>query len=158
MADEEKKIIIDEDWKSQVEREREEEQRKREETQAAGGEQGPGNMPEASLPFLISTLSAQILSSLGQFPDPVIGKPVIRLDYAKLNIDTLAVLQEKTKGNLTDEEDKMLEQTLHELRMLYLAIETEVSKLSPEDIKKMTEELNQQMGGQAPPGGIELGS
>lgn len=157
MADEDKKIIIDEDWKSQVEKEREEQQRKREAPQTTGGPQGQPQMPEASLPFLISTLSAQILSSLGQFPDPVIGKPVIRLDYAKLNIDTLAILREKTKGNLTDEEDQMLEQALHELRMLYLAVETEVSKLSAEDLKKMTEELNQQMGGDASPE-IDLGT
>ena len=115
-------------------------------------------MPAASLPFLISTISAQVLASLGQFPDPVIGKPVIRLDYAKLNIDTLAVLQEKTTGNLNNEESQMLEQTLHELRMLYLAIETEISKLCAEDLKKMAGEFEQHLEGHVPPpGGIDLG-
>ena len=159
MTDEEKKIIIDEDWKSQVDREREEVEKKRAEaSEGAGGEQ---QMPEASLSFLVSTISAQILSSLGQFPDPVIGKPVIRLDYAKLNIDTLAVLKEKTQGNLTKEEDQMLDQTLHELRMLYLAIEGEISKLSAEDLKKMSQEFSQQADipsdGKSSPGGIDLG-
>ena len=141
MADEEKKIIIDEDWKSQVEKEREQvEQQRDESAEAPDGQQ----MPEASLPFLVSTISAQILASLGQFPDPVLGKPVIRLDYAKLNIDTLAVLKEKTKGNLEKEEEQMLEQTLHELRMLYMAIEGQISKLSAEDLKKMSQEFSQQ--------------
>lgn len=141
---EEKKIIIDEDWKSQVEREREQ-VREQDQKQPAGGAAAAGTpkMPEASMTFLISTLSAQVLASLGQFPDPVIGKPVVRLDYAKLNIDTLAILQEKTQGNLTEDEAQLLEQTVHELRMLYVGIESELAKLSAEDLKKMAQELEQ---------------
>ncbi len=154
MPDEPKKIIVDEDWKTQVEREREEVEKKRDDEPAAG----QPAMPEASMPYLISTIGAQVLSSLGQFPDPVLGKPVIRLEYAKLSIDTLALLQEKTKGNLTDEESQMLEQTLHELRMLYMAIETEISKLSAEDLQKMSQEFQQNLAGEeTPPGGIDLG-
>ena len=142
MSDE-KKIIIDEDWKTQVEREREEvREQKQQQPEAGDAAAGTQDMPEASLTFLISTLSAQVLASLGQFPDPVVGKPVIRLDYAKLNVDTLAVLQEKTKGNLTEDETQLLEQTLHELRMLYVRIETEIAKLSAEDLKKMAQELD----------------
>jgi hypothetical protein len=135
-----KKIIIDEDWKSQVERERKEvhEQEQQPESDAAGTQK----MPEASMAFLISTLSAQVLASLGQFPDPVVGKPIIHLDYAKLNIDTLSILQQKTKGNLEEEEEQLLEQTLHELRMLFVKIETELAKLSAEDLKKMAQGLD----------------
>ncbi len=141
-ANEPKKIIIDEDWKSQVEREREQAREQKEQRAETGGAPGTPQMPEASMTFLISTLSAQVLASLGQFPDPAIGKPVIRLELAKLNIDSLAVLQEKTQGNLTEEEAQLLEQTLHELRMLYIAIETEIAKLSAEDLQKMAQELD----------------
>ena len=138
-----KKIIIDEDWKTQVEREREQ-AREQEQTQPEAGPAAAGKqkMPEASMTFLISTLSAQILASLGQFPDPVVGKPVVHLDYAKLNIDTLTILQEKTQGNLTEDEAQLLEQTLHELRMLYVTMETKLAKLSAEDLKKMAQELD----------------
>ena len=138
-----KKIIIDEDWKSQVEREREQvRQQEQQRPEAGDAAAGAQKMPEASMTFLISTLSTQVLASLGQFPDPTLGKPVIHLDYAKLNIDTLTILQEKTQGNLTKEEAQLLEQTLHELRMLYVRIETELAKLSAEDLKKMAEGLD----------------
>ena len=138
-----KKIIIDEDWKTQVEREREQ-ARDQEQKQPEAGEAAAGTqkMPEASMTFLISTLSAQILASLGQFPDPVVGKPVVHLDYAKLNIDTLTILQEKTQGNLTEDEAQLLEQTLHELRMLYVRTEKELAKFSAEDLKKMAQKLD----------------
>jgi hypothetical protein len=135
-----KKIIIDEDWKSQVERERKDV--REQEQQPESGAAGAQKMPEASMAFLISTLSAQVLASLGQFPDPVVGKPIIHLDYAKLNIDTLSMLQQKTKGNLEEEEEQLLEQTLHELRMLFVKIETELAKLSAEDLKKMAQGLD----------------
>ncbi len=138
-----KKIIIDEDWKTQVEREREQ-ARDQEQKQPEAGDAAAGTqkMPEASMTFLISTLSAQILASLGQFPDPVVGNPVVHLDYAKLNIDTLTILQEKTQGNLTEDEAQLLEQTLHELRMFYVTIESKIDKLSAEDLKKMAQELD----------------
>jgi hypothetical protein len=126
------KIIVDEDWKTQVEAEREQARTKQDGTQPAEAPSGPEQLPPASMTFLISTISAQIMAALGQFPDPVVGKPVLRLDYAKLQIDTLEVLREKTKGNLSAEESALLEDSLHQLRMLFLAIKTEVGSVKPD--------------------------
>jgi hypothetical protein len=70
--------------------------------------------------MLISTLATQSLAAMGQLPDPETGKPVIRPNYAKYQIDMLAMLQEKSKGNVSHDEAQMLEGTLHELRMIYV--------------------------------------
>ena len=44
------------------------------------------------------------MAALGQIPDPMAGKPVVRLEFARHYIDMIEVLQEKTKGNATEEE------------------------------------------------------
>ncbi len=111
------KIIVDEDWKSQVERERQQVQE--EET----GSEQPEGMPPASFEILVSSLATQAVAALGQFPDPNTGKAMVSLPYAKFNIDLLAVLDEKTQGNQTEEEKQLIEEALHQLRMLYLAVE-----------------------------------
>ena len=114
------KIIVDDDWKSQVEKEKEELQKKMEQdTQQS-------EMPEASIPMLVSTMATQALANLGQIPDPIEGKPVIRKPLAKHFIDTLAVIEEKTTGNLTDEEQEMLQGTLHQLRMVFVNTPDEI--------------------------------
>jgi hypothetical protein len=120
----EKKIIIDEDWKAQVEAEKE--AAKERETATADQPQASPEgmeMPPASFPLLVTTLATQALASMGQVPDPVEGKAIVRLDVARHFIDTLAVLEEKTKGNLTPEEEQMLGGTLHQLRMAFLAVQ-----------------------------------
>ena len=110
---------MDDDYKNRVEQERE---RLRQEMESAPqGEVDGMEMPPASMPMLITTLATQALSSLGQIPDPVEGQPVIQKAVAKHFIDTLAMLEEKTKGNLTDEENEMLSGTLHQLRMVFVA-------------------------------------
>lgn len=127
-SSEEKKIIIDEDWKTQVEREREAELDK-ERREAAGDSPQPDALPElppASFEFLVSTMVTQILAALGQIADPSSGQPTVQLDFAKHQIDTLEILQEKTRGNLTEPESTMIEQALHELRMLYVTVQTQI--------------------------------
>ena len=61
------------------------------------------------------------MAALGQLPDPIEGKPVVRKELAKFQIDMLAVLEEKTKGNLSAEESSMLTDVLHKLRMAFVA-------------------------------------
>jgi len=130
MADqgEEKKIIVDEDWKSQVEKEKETQKQQGQpaaeddsQPQGTAGE-GEGQPPPASIDVLVSSLATQAMFGLGQIPDPETGQPVLRPDFAKYHIDMLAVLEEKTQGNLTDEETKALSNVVHELRMAYVAI------------------------------------
>lgn len=147
MSEEEKpKIIVDEDWKSQAQAEKEALEKETAEKRETGDESG-GSMPEPSISLLISTLAAQAMASLGRIPDPE-GKLIKRLDIAKHHIDMLGVLEEKTKGNLSAEEEKMLTGVLHELRMDYVAggyhppPQTEADDkdkpqiVTPEDLKK----------------------
>ena len=58
--------------------------------------------------------------ALGFLPDPSTGKPNPNRVVAKHFIDTLGVIEEKTKGNLTDEEAQFLSETLHQLRMAFV--------------------------------------
>ncbi len=124
MTDSDKKIIIDEDWKSQVEREREEFEKQAEPkaaTQGAGSGM-PDDFPPASISLLVTSLATQAITSLGQLPDPMTGQTEANPALAKFNIDLLAVLREKTIGNLSEEETEMLDTTLHQLRMIFVQV------------------------------------
>ena len=114
------KIIIDEDWKSTARQEKEVAQELRDSKEESDQAQAP---PPASFSVLVTTLATQIMVALGQFPSPDGGEKKAEPAIARHLIDTLAMLEEKTKGNLTDEETGMLTQVLHELRMLYVATE-----------------------------------
>lgn len=131
--DQEKKIIIDEDWKSQVEAEKEQAQHEREhaEPEATTADVGDNQLPPASLTTLIMSLATQAMAALGQLSEPEDGKIVVQLEYGKHLIDTLEVLDEKTKGNLSVEEAAMLENTLHQLRMLYVAVQQQATAMNP---------------------------
>jgi hypothetical protein len=78
-------------------------------------------LPPPSFSFLVATQAAQLSTLLGQVPNPITGKTEVRLDMAKHFIDTLAILEEKTKGNLTAEEQQLLSAVLHQARVGYLA-------------------------------------
>jgi hypothetical protein len=77
-------------------------------------------LPPPSFSFLVATLGGQASMSLGQLPNPLSGKSEVNLELAKHFIDTLAILEEKTEGNLTPDETAMLEGALHQLRLGYL--------------------------------------
>ena len=79
-----------------------------------------GELPPASLAMLISTFYSQAMMALGVMENPSTGKKDSDLAMAKHFIDTLEMLQEKTKGNTNDEEDKMFDEVLHLLRMAYV--------------------------------------
>lgn len=123
----EKKIIIDEDWKAQVQAEKE---KAAAEASAAPSEQAKTEqgqtekaaLPPPSLTLLATTLGMQSMMALGLMADPATGKGAVDLDRARHFIDTLAMLQEKTQGNRTPEESSVLENLLHELRMGYVAV------------------------------------
>jgi hypothetical protein len=122
--EQEKKIIVDEDWKQQAQKEKEilaaqEEAEKKEKQQE---QQTRGPLPEGNLAALISMLATQALFALGllQIKGQEERKP--DLELAKYNIDMLQVLEDKTKGNLTKEEEAVLANTLSELRMGYVKI------------------------------------
>ncbi len=114
------KIIVDDDWKSSAKAEKE----KLAAAEKENAEQGAGadGLPE-KLGFkeLVSLFATQALMYLGAIPDQS-GRAMVSLDIAKLNIDLLAVVQEKTKGNLSDEEQQMIDGTLNELRMQFVEV------------------------------------
>jgi len=121
----EKKIIIDEDWKTRVETEKELFKGHKEtptETPRGGGEQEQP-LPPASLSVLITSLGMQAMMALGLVVAPEAGPPKPRLNEARHLIDLLGVLEEKTAGNRTPEESALLDQLLHELRMGYVAVQ-----------------------------------
>ncbi|MFA5063751.1 MAG: DUF1844 domain-containing protein [Candidatus Omnitrophota bacterium] len=77
--------------------------------------------PVPDFKFFITTLSLQATIFLGQIPNPATQKTEEDLPQAKFIIDTLGMLQEKTKGNLIKEEAELLESLLYELRSAYLS-------------------------------------
>lgn len=125
MAEEEKKIIVDEDWKQEAQREKEILAAKE---KAEGGKKGEdevrerGPLPEGNFAALISMLATQALFALGllQVRGQEERKP--DLELAKYNIDMLETLEEKTKGNLTEDEQRVLSSTLSELRMGFVQV------------------------------------
>ena len=126
-----KKIIIDEDWKSQVEAEKEEAEATREASDAADltgsigsqDEKSPQEipLPPADFTTIVSMLATQAMLNLGTLPNPMTGKTDRNLPQAKHAIDLVEVLKEKTKGNCNPQEEAMLQNLLHELRMAYVA-------------------------------------
>ena len=114
----EKKIIIDEDWKTQVQAEKESARRQEDAKPSGEGQR----LPPADLTFLASTLYLQGMVSLGLIPNPIADKPKVQLDQAQHSIDTLQVLYDKTAGNRTPEETAALDHMLHELRLAFLAV------------------------------------
>jgi len=121
------RIHVDADWKAEAKAEKERLARETAERHApagqgpaAGAGRGPGRLPPPSLAALVQTLATQAAIFLSSETDPETGRPLRNLDLAKHHIDLLSVLEEKTRGNLTDEEKRLLDRYLYELRMAYV--------------------------------------
>ena len=78
-------------------------------------------MPEASFSTLVNSLVTQVLLYLGDLT-PRGVEPQVNLDMAKFNVDLLGVLEEKTKNNLTGDEQKLLDNALYETRMRFVSV------------------------------------
>ena len=120
----EKKIIIDEDWKKEAQKEKEilaaQEEAEKKKTPEESKARGP--LPKGNFAALISMLTTQALFALGLLQIKGQEEKGADLTLAKYNIDMLETLQEKTKGNLTEDEKKVLENTLNEVRMAYVKV------------------------------------
>lgn len=110
--DEQKNKNIDESWKETVEKEK----------QKNDLNKGKDDFipPGADFNFFITTLALQASIFFGQIPNPATGKNEENITQAKFIIDTLIMLKDKTKGNLSEEETTLLENALYELRMQYI--------------------------------------
>ena len=163
---EQPKIIVDSDWKAQAQAEKERlAAAEREKAQKAApkasvsipgvggeahpdaeGEEGP---LEANFKALLGTLITGALTYMGAFPDPQTGRAMVAPEYARFHIDLLAVLQEKTKGNLAKEEEDYLNQALNELRMQFVELMKAVTAMA------MKQEAQRAAGGGAPGAGLD---
>ncbi len=120
MSEEEKKgksdskIIVDEDWKTSVQEEKEKD------TVKQPAQKTKQQIPEASFNLFISSLATQILINLGEMASPFNKKKNLDLDQAKFTLDTLQIIKDKTEGNLTNDETKYLDTLLYDLRMRYV--------------------------------------
>lgn len=134
MSDE-KKIIIDEDYKSRVAAEKEALAHEHAATSPSGEPASAGGpeprdpapqhplppLPPASFEMLVTTLATEAMIGMGQIPHPLTGKIHADASQARYAIDMLEMLAEKTKGNLTPGEDRGMRDLLHQLRMAFLA-------------------------------------
>jgi len=113
----EPKKRVDEEWKAEVEREKAR-------LQAESAKDKPKAehppLPEPSFPLLISEYATRTFLALGRIPNPTTQKAEQDLDQARYTIGMLEVIQEKTKGNLTDQENQILEDVLYQVRMQYV--------------------------------------
>ncbi len=100
---------VDDNWKQNVEKEK-----------VAPKEKAGFVPPAPDFKFFVTTLAIQASIALGHMPNPATDKVEEDLTQAKFLIDTLGMLQEKTKNNLTPEEIELLENLLYELRVAYL--------------------------------------
>ena len=78
-------------------------------------------MPEVTFTAFVMSLNTSALFYLGEISDPATGEKQQDLVLVKHTIDTLQLLEEKTKGNLNDEEQALLKNALYDLKMRYVA-------------------------------------
>ena len=78
------------------------------------------DLPPITLTTLLLSLSTQAMVSMGELPDPLSMETVKNMALAKQSIDLLGILEEKTKGNLSPEEERFLKTSLTDLRIRFV--------------------------------------
>jgi hypothetical protein len=129
MTDPTPKLHIDSDWKAQAQAEKERLAEQVEAKQAAEQERrAAAELPPANFQTLVSMIAEQAIMGLGGMQDPKSGRVMVDLEGARFSIDLLAVLEEKTAGNLAEEEGKMLKEILGLLRSRFVQFAKMVSE------------------------------
>ncbi len=119
-------IQTDEDWKERVKAEDARLDAQRSGTSPEpSADESPADLDAAHLPpadfsMLVQMFSTQAMVALGLLPEPESGKSQRRPNLARHFIDLLAVLEDKSRGNLSSDEEKLLGSTLHYLRMAFV--------------------------------------
>lgn len=85
-------------------------------------------LPQIDFATFVLSLSHSALMHLGEAPDPETQSVEQNLPLAKQNIDILGILEDKTKGNLTGDEERLLAQVLFDLRMRYVERSKEAAR------------------------------
>ena len=78
------------------------------------------SLPLIDFPTFLLSLATSAQVHLGAIPNPTTGKEESNLSLAKETIDLLSMLRDKTKGNLTSDEERLFEHVLYDLRMMYV--------------------------------------
>jgi hypothetical protein len=122
MSEENKEFVVKDKRVFADEEKQEDMPEERGQTAEKGSGQDPADfqLPEINFPTFIFSLNSSALLNLGAIEDPGTGQKTKNLSLAKQTIDILAMLEKKTKGNLTDDEAAMLKNILFELRILYV--------------------------------------
>ena len=114
-------VVKDRRFTAQKEEAAEEAVPKREEEQKKGDASRQETLlPEINFTNFLLSLSTSALIQLGEIPDPMTKQETKELPLAKQTIDLIGMLKDKTKGNLTPEEEKLIEYILYDLRMRYV--------------------------------------
>jgi len=92
---------------------------------APAQKRGEREMPPASVATLVQSIMTQVLLYLGELSARG-GEPMLNLDLAKHHIDTLGVIDEKMQGNLTPDEQRLIDTALHETRSRFVAAASEI--------------------------------
>lgn len=79
-------------------------------------------MPEVTFPAFVMSLNTSALYHLGEIADPLTGKRVVEPDLARHAIDTLVLIQNKTKGNLTPDEGELLKNILYDIKIRFVKV------------------------------------
>lgn len=116
---------LDEEEKNEKEAPAAEEKKEAETKEAdkkpdAEAQEPPLQFPEINFATFIASLNASALLQLGAIEDPTTGTKNKNLPMAKQTIDILSMMQEKTAGNLTQEEENLLKNILYDLRLMYV--------------------------------------
>jgi len=120
---------VDESWKERVEQEKSagpqrpgpESPREAERPGGDTGRAAPEELPQARFDLFIQGLLMEALIALGEMPHPATRKHTANLPQARYLVDLLGVLEEKTRGNLSVDEDRLLKDAVYQLRMRYLS-------------------------------------
>jgi len=101
-------------------REKEAEKKEERKEQREEGQKREVPLPEVTFSNFVFSLTTQALIQLGEIQDPESKKALKSLPLAKQTIDLIAMLREKTSGNLTKEEEALIDSALYDLRMRYV--------------------------------------
>jgi len=99
---------VDEDWKKQVDEEKKE------------TETDDKTYHEPSFTIFLSSLSMQAMIALGKINNPISKEKEKNMEQARFLIDTIDIIKEKTKGNLNPQEESLINDSLFNLRMMYV--------------------------------------
>ncbi|NUQ67142.1 MAG: DUF1844 domain-containing protein [Phycisphaerales bacterium] len=127
-GDEQPKIIIDSDWKSQAQAEKARLEAEAAKKQAQAKPGGTGSDEPVTFEEICRMLAVQALTFLGEIPDPRTQQRVFAPELSKLYIDMLGVLEQKTKGNLSKAEEEFLTGLLQDARMAFVEVSKAVAK------------------------------